>query len=123
MPAHTWGSTCLACRFVVCALNWLAMGFPLVPPARACVGHPTKRKHQDVLARLERFCQSAVRLGRGASADLGRAFDKFRASELTLDSLLARARDLEIADGNSSGFETFSVLSSAFVLRWGSTYN
>jgi len=90
-------------QFVVCALNWMTLGFATEPPDFACVGAPVTTVQQEHIDRLERFCSYAVRLGRGPGSDLGRSLEKYRASESVMQNLAASAIRLEQAYGTSAG--------------------
>ena len=49
-------------RLVVCALNWQALGHPLLPPPAACLGAPLSRPQSEMLDRLERLILYLLRL-------------------------------------------------------------
>ena len=81
-------------RLQVGTLNWLALGCPSVPPARACTrGAALSSDQLNALDILERHCRHFLRAGPFNLSSLGRSGEKF-------DNLLSRALELPQADSS-----------------------
>ena len=57
---------------------------------------------EGIRTRIERLCRIAVRLARGGKSDLGRAFAKFDATEVSLHGLATHVVALEASFTSSS---------------------
>ena len=63
---------------VISALNFELLGFPTVPPAEACTGHPLSRDQHEVLERIEAMLAHFLKMQKFQSDDLGRITTKFQ---------------------------------------------
>ncbi len=90
---------------VISALNFELLGYPIVPPAEACSGHPLSLAQHEVLERIESMLVHFLKMPHFQSEDLGRVTTKFRDVIRLVEELPKR-----VSTDDSVGFEDLSVL-------------